>query len=57
VAVRREPGCARDITTLYDEMIRAGLVAAVEPGLEALIGRPARTFAQFAADHAEDFQA
>lgn len=57
VAAGNEPGYARDITTLYDEMIRAGLVAAVEPGLESLIGRPARTFAQFAADHAGKFQA
>ncbi len=34
---------------------RSGAAAAVTPDVEALLGRPARSFAEFAADHADAF--
>jgi uncharacterized protein YbjT (DUF2867 family) len=51
-----EPRYARDMTTLYDRIVRAGWVAGVAPGLEQVLGRAPRTFAQFAAEHAGDFR-
>jgi uncharacterized protein YbjT (DUF2867 family) len=57
VADGNEPQYARDIATLYDQIVRPGWAAAVSPGLQQLLNRPLRTFSQFAAAHAEDFRA
>lgn len=57
VAAGHEPRYARDLTTLYDVVVRAGWVAATAPDLGGILGRDPRTFAQFAADHAADFRA
>ncbi len=57
VADGHAPGYARDITTLYDQIVRAGWVAAVVPGLEDLLGRAPRTLADFARDYATSFAA
>ena len=56
VAAGNEPRYARDLTTLYDVVVRAGWVAATVPDLRGILGREPRTFAQFAADHAADFR-
>lgn len=55
VADGHEPRYARDITVLYDRIVRAGWVAAVSPDLGRVLGRAPRTFAQFAAEHAGEF--
>ncbi|WP_250032219.1 NmrA family NAD(P)-binding protein [Paractinoplanes maris] len=57
VADGHEPRYARDITVLYDQIVRAGWVAPVAPDLEQVLGRAPRTFAQFAAEHAAEFAA
>lgn len=56
VADGNEPRYARDMTVLYDRIVRAGWVAAVTPDLAQVLGRAPRTFARFAAGHAGDFQ-
>ncbi|WP_250005027.1 NmrA family NAD(P)-binding protein [Actinoplanes sp. M2I2] len=57
VADGHEPRYARDITVLYDQVVRAGWVAAVAPDLARVLGRAPRTFARFAAEHAAEFTA
>lgn len=57
VAAGNEPRYARDLTTLYDVIVRAGWVAATVPDLGAVLGREPRTFARFAADYAAEFRA
>jgi uncharacterized protein YbjT (DUF2867 family) len=46
---------ARDLTTLYDQIIRAGYAGVVSPDASTILGREPMTFARFAADNSEAF--
>lgn len=47
---------ARDLTTLCDQIIRAGYAGSVSNSVEPILQRKPLTFAQFAADHIETFR-
>ena len=57
VAEGTEAGYARDLTTLYDQVVRAGWAGAVSGDVETLLHRRPRTFADFAAENAAAFRA
>jgi uncharacterized protein YbjT (DUF2867 family) len=57
VAAGYEGRYARDLTTLYDVVVRAGWAGEIVPGIAGLLGRPPRTFADFAVDYAADLRA
>lgn len=48
---------ARDMTTLYDGIVRAGYAAAVSDDVRTILGREPRTFTEFAAESAAAFRA
>ena len=48
---------AEGLVELWRDVYRAGLAATPAPDVEAVLGRPARTFAEFARDHREAFAA
>jgi uncharacterized protein YbjT (DUF2867 family) len=47
---------ARDLTTLYDQILRPGYAGVVSDGVEKVLGRKAHPFADFAAEMASTFK-
>jgi uncharacterized protein YbjT (DUF2867 family) len=56
VADGYEEQYARDLTTLYDKIVRPGYAGVVSNSVQELLGHPPRTFADFASDNAARFK-
>jgi uncharacterized protein YbjT (DUF2867 family) len=56
VAAGNDEEYARDMTVLYDQIIRAGYAGAVSDDVHRILHRPPLTFAAFAQEHADAFR-